>query len=115
MSLICFPCSALRSLSGFTFWSSSSRAPMAANFNVLTTTATDLAKLLSDGVLTSEQAVAEYLKQIETNNGYLHAVISTPPRDKILGFARELDNERSAGRVRGPLHGIRRQPRHGAS
>jgi amidase len=77
-----------------------------AKLNVLTATAADLGKLLNEGTLTSEEAVSEYLKQIETYNGYLHAVISTPPMDTVLALARKLDQERLSGRVRGPLHGI---------
>ena len=77
-----------------------------AKLSVLATTAADLGKLLSEGTLTSEQAVCEYLKQIECYNGYLHAVISTPPRDIVLSLARKLDRERLDGRVRSPLHGI---------
>lgn len=79
----------------------------AARFDVLTATASHLEKSLANGELTSEHLVAEYLQQIERRyNGYLHAVISTPPRDKVLDLARELDQERSAGRARSPLHGI---------
>lgn len=77
-----------------------------ASFNVLTATVTDLEKLLNNGTLTSEIVVTEYLKQIEQNNGYLHAIIATAPKDLLLQRARFLDKERAAGRVLSPLHGI---------
>ncbi|KAI0141615.1 putative glutamyl-tRNA amidotransferase subunit A [Xylariaceae sp. FL1272] len=75
-------------------------------FNVLTSTATDLEDLLNKGEATSEQIVLEYLRQIETYNGYLHAVISIAPREILLARSRQLDEERSGGKIRGPLHGI---------
>ncbi|KAI1736309.1 putative glutamyl-tRNA amidotransferase subunit A [Xylaria scruposa] len=79
---------------------------MSLQFNVLTATATDLEDLLIRGTVTSEQVVDHYLHQIETYNGYLHAVISVAPRDVLVARSRQLDEERSRGQVRGPLHGI---------
>ncbi|KAI0857301.1 putative glutamyl-tRNA amidotransferase subunit A [Xylaria cubensis] len=79
---------------------------MSSLFNVLTATATDLEDLLSRGKVTSEQVVDHYLQQIKAYNGYLHAVISVAPRDILVARSRQLDEERSKGQVRGPLHGI---------
>lgn len=91
-------------LAGWLFsWRSPAPRP---KFNVLTATAKDLGTLLNKGVVTSEEIVSTYLNQIEKYNGYLHAVISTPPRDKVLAYARNLDQERKSGQVRGPMHGI---------
>ncbi len=53
----------------------------------------------------SAQALARYcLEQIETRNAELKAVIAVNPA--ALQVAENLDAERNAGKVRGPLHGI---------
>ncbi|KAL5328043.1 hypothetical protein ACEPPN_005750 [Leptodophora sp. 'Broadleaf-Isolate-01'] len=82
---------------------------MGAPFDVLTTTAADLRALLEDGSTTCVALVETYLAQIEKHNhasAKLHAMISLAPRDQLLAIARGLDEERSAGKARGPLHGI---------
>jgi hypothetical protein len=78
-------------------------------FDVLTTTAADLRSRLENGSLTSVQIVETYLAQIERHNragANLRLILSTPPRQKLVENAQELDKERAAGHVRGPLHGI---------
>lgn len=77
-----------------------------AKFNVLTATVSDLETALKNGSVTSVSVVSQYLDQIATYNGYLHAVISTPPKDLVLDLARSLDEERAQGNIRGPLHSI---------
>lgn len=77
-----------------------------ANLDLLTATASDLEEALSRGRVTSEDLVSRYLDRIERYNGYLHAIIATPPRDAVLKIARSLDRERGSGAIRGPLHGI---------
>ncbi|PVH86312.1 amidase signature enzyme [Cadophora sp. DSE1049] len=82
---------------------------MGAPFDVLTTTAADLRALLEDGSTTCVALVETYLAQIEKHNhagAKLHAMISLAPKDQLLAIARGLDEERSAGKARGPLHGI---------
>ena len=81
------------------------RASM-SKLNVLTATTTDLRKTYEEGSLTSERAIIEYLNQISTCNGYLHAVIATAPKKILLERARLLDKERLDGKVRSPLHGV---------
>ncbi|OAA42545.1 Amidase signature domain protein [Cordyceps fumosorosea ARSEF 2679] len=76
------------------------------SFNVLTATVTDIEEVLNNGTLTSEIVVTEYLKQIDRHNGYLHAVIAIAPKQLLIERARFLDQERAAGRVLSPLHGI---------
>ncbi|KAJ5609522.1 hypothetical protein N7528_010089 [Penicillium herquei] len=79
------------------------------SINVLTATATELQEKLSNSTLKSTDLVRIYLKQIEDHNHnglQLNAVISTPPVDQVLAIARNLDNERTEGHTRGPLHGI---------
>lgn len=75
-------------------------------FDVVTTTATQLEGWQNDGTLTSEDIVTEYWNQIQRHNGYLHAVISTPPLELLLERARYLDDQRSQGNVLSSLHGI---------
>lgn len=50
------------------------------------------------------QAYLERIAQLDRTGPSLHAVIETNP--DALRIAEELDRERAAGRVRGPLHGI---------
>jgi amidase len=73
-------------------------------FDVLSTTATDLQKLLQEGKITSVEIVRIYHRHIEKYNGKLRALICTAPN--LEDVARALDDERKEGKCRGPLHGI---------
>lgn len=78
-------------------------------FDVLTTTADGLRRLLEQGEITSLQIVESYLSQIEAHNtqgAECRVVISLPPKLQLVSRAVELDNERQQGKLRGPLHGI---------
>ncbi|KAL8657006.1 MAG: hypothetical protein Q9226_002348 [Calogaya cf. arnoldii] len=66
-------------------------------FDVPTTTASDLARLLLAGKVTSAQLIEIYLAEIEKNNGYLKAVISTAPKDSLIEKAKALDEEFANG------------------
>src|SRR5881227_3135424 len=59
---------------------------------------------MTNGQLTSRDLVLGYLRRIQRLNPTLHAVIETNPN--AVAIAAGLDNERRAGHVRGPLHGI---------
>lgn len=74
--------------------------------DVLTIDAQGLQKLLENGEVTSLDLIDLYLAQIEKHDGRLHAMIQTTPRDLLEAAAKSLDQERAAGKVRGPLHGI---------
>lgn len=74
--------------------------------NLFTATADDFQRLLSSNALTSRQLVLSYLAQIRRHDDYLKAVINTAPQDLLLRRADLLDDERKAGKVRSPLHGI---------
>ena len=63
-----------------------------------------LQALMAAGQLRSRQLVMGYLSRIAAHNPLLHAVIETNPN--AISIAAALDNERRAGHVRGPLHGI---------
>src|SRR5437879_6831973 len=56
------------------------------------------------GELSAKDLVQGYLNRIQQLNPTLHAVIETNPN--AIAIAVGLDNERKAGNVRGPLHGI---------
>lgn len=76
---------------------------------MLVATAQDLQQLLSNSSLTSEALIDLSLRKIEQfdqKGPALQAMIKVAPREKLLAQARELDQERQRGQVRGPLHGI---------
>lgn len=79
----------------------------AETLNIETASIADLEKAYASGKLTSEAVVSAYLKRIEAydkKGPTINAVITLNP--KALATAKELDAERKAGKVRGPLHGI---------
>jgi len=61
-------------------------------------------KAMQDGRITSRQIVEQYLQRIGLYEDRLNAVMAVNP--KALVEADRLDQERKAGKVRGPLHGI---------
>ncbi|KAM4063679.1 amidase [Hirsutella rhossiliensis] len=78
-------------------------------FDVVTTTADDLRKLLDKGSITSVRIVESYLSHIEAHNtsgAKCRAIISTGPRFQLISQAAMRDEERQRGKLRGPLHGI---------
>lgn len=80
-----------------------------AIFDILTTDAAELQALQVAGTLTSVDLVQASFDQVDKFNSRgpkLNAIINTTPRRVALGIAKNLDEERSQGRVRGPLHGI---------
>jgi amidase len=76
----------------------------AAPFSVVEATIPDMQKAMQEGRVTSRQIVEQYLVRIALYNDKLNAVVTVNPR--ALQEADRLDQERKAGRVRGPLHGI---------
>ena len=83
------------------------QSALAATLNIETASIGDLEKAYASGKLTSEKVVAAYLKRIEAYDKQgptINAVITL--NAKALETARQLDAERKAGKVRGPLHGI---------
>ncbi len=70
-------------------------------------TIVDLQARMKDGRDTSQSLVQQYLSRIDAidqRGPAINAVIELNP--DALSIARRLDDERTAGRVRGPLHGI---------
>lgn len=68
-----------------------------------------LQQAMQQGQLTATALTEFYLQQINMHNDQgadLRAIISVQEPDVLLERAAQLDAERAAGRVRGPLHGI---------
>ncbi|KAI0459566.1 amidase [Xylaria acuta] len=65
---------------------------------------TQLQQWLQDGRFTAADLAECYLERTRRVNGVLKAVIELNP--DALDIARERDNERKCGSIRGPLHGI---------
>ena len=63
-----------------------------------------LQALMGSGQLTSEELVRFYVLRVERLDGQLGSVIAVNPEAMLQ--ARERDEERAGGTVRGPLHGI---------
>jgi amidase len=59
---------------------------------------------MSTGKLTSVHLLNCYLARVSQTNSYINGVLQLNP--DALAIAEQLDSERKAGRVRGPLHGI---------
>jgi len=75
-------------------------------FDVLTTTAVDLQRLLRENKISSVQIVESYLAQVKQHDAELRCFISVAPRETLLRAAASLDGERMQGKTRGALHGI---------
>ncbi len=82
----------------------SSSAAAGGSDALIEATIPELQALMASGALTSEQLTQKYLARIARLNPLLSAVIETNP--DALTIAAELDAERRAGHLRGPLHGI---------
>ncbi|MFO0760859.1 MAG: amidase family protein [Byssovorax sp.] len=67
--------------------------------------ATELSRLLSAGEISAEELTRAHLNRIDTVDKKLRA-FTVVLRDEALATARRLDEERRAGQVRGPLHGL---------
>lgn len=77
------------------------------DFELDEATISDLSEKLASGKYTSEQLVNLYLNRIEAidRNGHqLSAIIEVNP--EAVAIAKQMDEERSKGKNRGPLHGI---------
>ncbi|KAF4124991.1 amidase [Geosmithia morbida] len=79
---------------------------MASSINPLTATASELQDRLCRDHFSSKDLVKLYMHRISKYDGYLKSVIATAPEDLVLETASRLDEERTRGILRGPLHGI---------
>ncbi len=75
-----------------------------SNFELNEFSVAQLHDLMQNGKETSESICKKFIYRIEIINPVLKAVIELNP--DAIQIARELDNDRQAGIIRGPLHGI---------
>ena len=75
-----------------------------SSFQFVEASISQLQAAMAAGQLTARDLAIGYLNLIQQLNPTLHAVIETNPN--AVAIAASLDNERRAGHVRGPLHGI---------
>ena len=73
-------------------------------FSVVEASFADMQAAMTAGRTTSKEIVAQYLDRIEQYEPRLHATLALS--NNALAEAEQLDRERAAGKVRGPLHGI---------
>jgi amidase len=88
-------------------WSDTSVARPYPSFAVVEKTAEQIQEAMTRGATTSEDVVREYLTRLtlyDRNGPTLRAMLALNPH--AIAEARALDAERSAGRIRGPFHGI---------
>lgn len=80
-----------------------------ATVDVIASMASDLRTLLEEGKTISHILVETYLAQIDRHNKqglHLHSVVSVVPSSAALAITDIFDEERWAGTIRGPLHGV---------
>src|SRR4051812_14582583 len=73
-------------------------------FELAEATVADITAAMQTGRLTSRGLVEQYLANIKAIDGKLNSVIELNP--DALAIADQMDKERKAGKIRGPLHGI---------
>jgi len=73
-------------------------------FSVVEASIPEMQRAMEQGRVTSQELVRQYIARIEKYDSRLHAIITV--NRNALREAQELDRERAAGKVRGPLHGI---------
>jgi amidase len=76
----------------------------AGSLDLSTATLADLTAALEQKKVSSADLVRGYLERIANCDPRLHAIIATNPN--AMREAEQLDRERKAGKLRGPLHGI---------
>ena len=74
------------------------------SFSVVEATIPEMRAALEQKRVTSRELVTQYLVRIAMYDRTLHAIVAVNPN--ALKDADELDRERAAGHIRGPLHGI---------
>jgi amidase len=79
-------------------------AEVTAPFSVVEASIPEMQKAMAEGRTTSREIVTQYLTRIGLYEDALNAAVSI--NANALAQADALDQERAAGRIRGPLHGI---------
>jgi amidase len=73
-------------------------------FNVEEKSVADLQSAMAKGQISAAALTSVYLERIRTLDKRINSIIELNP--EAMAIARRLDQERRAGKVRGPLHGI---------
>jgi Asp-tRNA(Asn)/Glu-tRNA(Gln) amidotransferase A subunit family amidase len=90
------------SLCAFALYASTVNAQQATDY--LNLSATDAARLIREGTITSQDLVTALLNQIDAGSD-LHAFILVE-RNSALRAAQDADRKREQGMLLGPLHGV---------
>ncbi|MAT95145.1 MAG: amidase [Halioglobus sp.] len=75
-----------------------------AEFSVVEASFAQMQAAMAQGQVSSREIVQQYLARIDRYEDTLHATLAV--NADALAQAEQLDRERAAGKVRGPLHGI---------
>ncbi|KAJ0275882.1 hypothetical protein COL940_008589 [Colletotrichum noveboracense] len=78
--------------------------PPCGNFILHEATIDQMKAAMEAGTVTSQQLVACYLQRTYQTQEYVHSILQINP--DVFQIAAQMDAERKAGKVRGPLHGI---------
>lgn len=73
-------------------------------FRLEEATIDQMQQAMTNGTLTSQQLVMCYITRTYQTNSYINTLLQLNP--DVLSIATQMDAERAAGKVRGPLHGI---------
>ncbi|KAI3396229.1 hypothetical protein diail_12373 [Diaporthe ilicicola] len=78
--------------------------PPCGSFRLEEASIDQMQEAMANGSLTSQQLVTCYIIRTYQTNSYVNTLLQLNP--DALAIAAQMDEERAAGRVRGPLHGI---------
>lgn len=78
--------------------------PPCGSFQLEEATIDQMQEAMANGTLTSQQLVLCYLVRTYQTEDYINSVLQVNP--DVMYIAGQMDAERAAGKVRGPLHGI---------
>lgn len=80
--------------------------PMApcGTFRLEEATIDEMQQAMTNGTLSSQQLVMCYITRTYQTNSYINTLLQLNP--DVLAIAAQMDAERAAGKVRGPLHGV---------
>ncbi|KAH6661790.1 amidase signature domain-containing protein [Plectosphaerella plurivora] len=108
-SLKSFTCVAVLAITAAAWPTNDSYPRTLGPLNLLHASAKDVSVALNSGSVTSRGLVEAYLARIEAHNHQgleLNAIIECAPTDKLYAIADAIDDERTAGKIRSPLHGV---------
>ncbi|KAK7736510.1 hypothetical protein SLS53_006940 [Cytospora paraplurivora] len=78
--------------------------PSCGGFDLEEATIDQMQDAMANGTLTSQQLTSCYITRTYQTNSYINSLLQLNP--DALSIAAQMDAERAAGKIRGPLHGI---------